>query len=96
MYAATAQWPRNTRYQADAIPWFTAGDAINDQRIDARIAVQLAKAMIGDGCMPTPEDALSNFASWLAAKVNCTQPTWPLPPICGGLRGPISLSECDR
>jgi hypothetical protein len=32
-------------------------DAIHGEHIDAYTAVQLAKAMIRDGRMPTPEDA---------------------------------------
>jgi hypothetical protein len=32
-------------------------DAVHGEHIDATTAVQLAKAMIRDGCMPTPEEA---------------------------------------
>jgi hypothetical protein len=32
-------------------------DAIHGEHIDAATAIQLAKAMIRDGRMPTPEDA---------------------------------------
>jgi hypothetical protein len=40
-------------------------DAIHGENVDAQTAVKLAKAMIKDGRMPTPEDAQAQLAERL-------------------------------
>ena len=40
-------------------------DAVHGEHVDAPTAVQLAKTMIRDGRMPTPEDAAQRLSKWL-------------------------------
>jgi hypothetical protein len=48
-------------------------DAIHGEHVDATTAVQLAKAMIRDGRMPTPEDAAQQLRERLEG-VNTPEP----------------------